>query len=150
MRVDLGFKILGIAVGSVIVGWFLQDLLLQYTIPNDKTREDWIEIYLTAMLILLAFSLLISLVWYVYGRWLLSVRSVMESNQRNLWVIFFFIILVASGGVAYYISIYTQEGKVWVYSVFAYLGVSSFYLETLFGSPASLKYNVPLAVYVRR
>ena len=138
-----------IALVFAILGWAVMDFLLIYTIPKEVTQEDWIDAYMWGLGMLILFILGCSLAWYFFGRWV-TVRSAAESNKRFAWIIFLFVAIAASAIDAFYVSAYTQEGKAWVYSIIGFLGIGCFYLATLWGTSASLKYNVPGAIYFRR
>lgn len=128
----------------------LKGVLYSIVIPSENMFvEDWVNYCFQISVVLLAVSIVITLLRYVLEQWFLKEK---HKSQRLRWVLnFLFHIILTIGVIVYSNANYpVKEGNLIVVISYIILGILPFYFATALFSPSSVKYAAPFSISIRR
>ena len=144
---------MGIAVVKVIFllgATALEEWVLYRVLSGvSGTLEQWLNIFVHRMTIVIAIAAIASLLWYALGQLVFEVNDWKKSGRRGVW---FLLAALPAAAIVYCIVFmpHAEEGA-WYASVFYIInGLGSYYLATVFFSASSFKYTPVGAKNLRR
>ena len=144
---------MGIAVVKVIfllAATYLEHWVL-YTVVTgvSGTLEQWLDIFVHRMTIVITLAAIASLLWYGLGQLVFKINDWKRSGKRAVW---FLLAVLPTVAILYCIVFmpYAEKGAWYASAFYIINGLGSYYLATVFFSASSFKYTPVGAKNLRR